>query len=85
MKMFEAMAMEWLGPLTPVADIGEVLQGCGLIAASEQPEDVHQIEWVLKHPIESRELGRAARIRCEQAYSWNAMGRVLNQVLTPYL
>lgn len=86
MKMFEAMAMELPIISTPVSDINEVLQGCGRIATSDRPEDIaDEIEWVLEHPAESRELGRAARLHCKQSYSWNAMGRVLNQVLTPYL
>jgi glycosyltransferase involved in cell wall biosynthesis len=85
MKMFEAMAMELPVIATPMADIKEVLKGGGRVAESNRPEDIAtQIEWVLAHPNESRAMGQAARQRCEQFYSWNAMGRVLDQVLAPY-
>jgi glycosyltransferase involved in cell wall biosynthesis len=85
MKMFEAMAMELAVVSTPVADIDEVLAGCGLVAASDAPDHLADaIEWLLEHPAENREMGRAARERCQRSYSWTAMERILVSVMEPY-
>lgn len=85
MKLFEAMAMALPVIATPVADIAEVLQGCGLITKNDHPEELAQaLAWFLQQPEESRKMGEAARQRCEQLYSWNVMEKILDGVLAPY-
>ncbi len=87
MKLFEAMAMEIPVISTAVADIAEVLaEDSGLIADSAGVQDLaSKILWILDHPEESRAMGRLARQRCEQLYSWHNMERILlEKVLAPY-
>jgi len=85
MKLFEAMAMGLPLIATSIADIEAVLDGCGLVVDNNQPETLAQkINWILENPDQSLTMGRAARARCENLYSWNAMERVLDEVIAPY-
>jgi glycosyltransferase involved in cell wall biosynthesis len=82
-KIFEAMAMAKPILATAVSDLPEILDGCGVVVP---PGSVDQLaaglEWILKNPVQATDLGRKARQRCEDRYSWNAMECVLTSVLT---
>ena len=72
-KLFDAMAMGRAIVSTSVSMIPEVLEGCGLIAP---PGDVaalrELIRSLLADPARARELGRRARARCVERYSFAA-------------
>ena len=84
-KAFEAMAMAKPIVASAVGDMGEVLDGCGVVV---EPEDVdglaRGIERVLADPAWGEELGRRAREKCVREYSWDAIERVLVDVLRPF-
>lgn len=84
-KIFDAMAMAKPIVATAVSDIPMILNGCGLVVP---PDDIYaladEIRYVLDHPQEARALGLAARRRCVQHYSWDAMENVLVEVFSEY-
>ena len=84
-KAFEAMAMAKPIVASAVGDMGEVLDGCGVVV---EPEDVdglaRGIERVLADRAWAEELGRRAREKCVREYSWDAIERVLADVLRPF-
>lgn len=71
MKLFEAMAMALPVVATAMADIPEVLAGCGLVVP---PDDlgalVCAVDALLSDEGLRRSLGRSARERCVTRYSW---------------
>jgi glycosyltransferase involved in cell wall biosynthesis len=73
-KIYDAMAMARPIVATQISDIPETLAGCGVVVP---PGDVNAlaggIAHLLDHPDEARNLGLAARAKCVQMYSWNAM------------
>lgn len=77
-KVFEAMAMARPVVATALSDLPSILSGCGVIV---QPGDVSALAQAIGKIASSRELadylGRAARARCVELYSHQAMGRVL--------
>jgi len=72
-KLFDAMAMGRAIVSTSVSMIPEILEGCGLIAP---PGDVAALRAMLgsllADPARARELGRRARARCVERYSFAA-------------
>jgi glycosyltransferase involved in cell wall biosynthesis len=86
LKLFQAMSMALPIISTPQADIGEVLEGCGLLAPTSNPDDLAQkIEYLLANPEEAQHLGWLARRKCLHFYSWDAMELVLDKVLAPFI
>lgn len=85
-KVFEAMAMAKPIVASGVGDMPEVLEGCGIVV---EPESVAAlaagIEQVLGDPEGAREMGRRAREKCVREYSWDAIARVLEGVLRPFV
>jgi glycosyltransferase involved in cell wall biosynthesis len=81
-KVFEAMAMAKPVVATAISDLPEILDGCGLIV---EPDDVAQlagaIQSILDDTPRAIDLGECARARHEKEYSWDAMERVLTQVM----
>jgi len=75
-KIFDAMAMAKPIIATNVADLAQILQGCGLIV---EPGDIsamaEKINWVLSNPVEGGEMGRLARKKCIDEFSWDVMER----------
>lgn len=58
---------------TNVSDLPEILDGCGWIVEPENPEQLAQaIQYVLNNPQEAEEMGRKARKKCIEKYSWDA-------------
>jgi glycosyltransferase involved in cell wall biosynthesis len=78
-KVFEAMAMARPIVATAVSDLPEILDGCGVIIPPESADKLGaSIDRLLSQPEEARALGREARRRCQEHYSWDAMERVLD-------
>jgi glycosyltransferase involved in cell wall biosynthesis len=62
-----------------VSDIPEILDGCGKIVAAEDPAALESgLADLLDDAAEAARLGSAARERCIDRYSWDAMGRTLD-------
>lgn len=80
-KVFDAMAMARPIVATRVGDLPQILEGCGLIVP---PGDVGAlagaIRWLVLDAPLAEELGRRARQRCIERYSWNVMEETLAQL-----
>lgn len=77
-KVFEAMAMAKPIIATAVSDLPEILDGCGVVI---NPGDIEALARSIKHilgnPGVSQTMGRDARKKCMESYSYEAMERVL--------
>ena len=63
----------------------EVLDGCGVVVAPENvPALAQGIAQVLGDGTRAAEMGRRAREKCVREYSWDAIARVLGEVLRPF-
>jgi glycosyltransferase involved in cell wall biosynthesis len=81
-KIYEAMAMAIPVISSELCDIPEILDGCGYVVPPEDSSALQDsIEHVLAHPKEAREMGRRARRRVIERYSWEAMDRILYEVV----
>jgi glycosyltransferase involved in cell wall biosynthesis len=70
-KLFDAMALGRPIVSTRVSMIPEVIEGCGLLApAGDVPALAHVIGRLLDHPDEAAALGRRARERAVEHYSF---------------
>src|SRR5262245_27610265 len=78
-KGFEAMAMARPILATAVGDLGEILDGCGLVIEPEHEDALREgLRRLLDAPDEAAALGRRARERCIERYSWDAMEHILD-------
>jgi glycosyltransferase involved in cell wall biosynthesis len=78
-KMYEAMAMGIPVISTALCDIPEILDGCGYVVPPDDTAALQaQIEYVLMHPEEAREMGKRARQRIVERYSWTVMDGILH-------
>jgi glycosyltransferase involved in cell wall biosynthesis len=78
-KMYEAMAMGIPVISSDLCDIPEILEGCGYVVPPDDNAALQEkIEYVLTHPDEARELGRRARERIIERYSWDVMDGILH-------
>jgi glycosyltransferase involved in cell wall biosynthesis len=81
-KIYEAMAMAIPVISSDLCDIPEILDGCGYVVPPEDSAALQDsIEHVLAHPEEAREMGRRARQRVIERYSWEAMDQILRGVV----
>jgi glycosyltransferase involved in cell wall biosynthesis len=81
-KIYEAMAMAIPVISSELCDIPDILDGCGYVVLPEDSGALQDsIEHVLAHPEEAREMGRRARRRVIERYSWEAMDRILYGVV----
>ncbi|MDX2479781.1 MAG: glycosyltransferase family 4 protein [Desulfuromusa sp.] len=84
-KLFDAMAMAKPIIATNVADLALILEGCGLIV---EPGDIaslaEKINWVFSHPMEAAAMGRDARKKCIDEYSWDIMEKKLVTIFEKY-
>ena len=72
-KLFDAMAMARPIVSTAVSMIPEVLDGCGVLVPPGDPRTLRTaLESLLADPARGRELGRRARARCIERYSFVA-------------
>jgi len=77
-KLFDAMAMARAIVSTSVSMIPEVLDGCGILVPPGEPRALRAVlETLLADPDRARELGRRARARCVERYSFAAARAVL--------
>jgi glycosyltransferase involved in cell wall biosynthesis len=81
-KIYEAMAMAIPVISSDLCDIPEILEGCGYVVPPEDSGALQDsLEHVLAHPEEAREMGRRARQRVIERYSWEAMDQILHRVV----
>lgn len=82
MKLFEAMAMARPVISTRLADIPELLDGCGLVVA---PGDAHALAEALSalmsHPTLAARLGASARRKILESYSYEQGARALEELV----
>ena len=77
-KLFDAMAMARPIVSTSVSMIPEVLEGCGLVVPPGEPRALRAVlDTLLADPDRARELGRRARARCVERYSFASARAVL--------
>jgi glycosyltransferase involved in cell wall biosynthesis len=77
-KIYEAMAMALPVIASDLCDVPTIIDGCGyLVPAGDSRAVRTTIEHVLTHPDEAREMGRRARQRVIDRYSWDVMDRIL--------
>ena len=82
-KVLEAMAMAKPVVASPAAFEGiEAEPGRELVLAAA-PEQAAAIAHLFAHPAKAREIGRAARVRMESHYRWDACLAPLEQLLFP--
>ncbi len=78
-KVFEAMAMEKPIISTNISDMKEILDSCGIII--DPIKNTSELEIKIKLLINddnlSRSLGKMARIKCINEYSWERMAEKL--------
>lgn len=81
-KIYEAMAMELPVISSACSDVPTILDGCGYVVRPDDSAALQdKIEYVLTHPEEAREMGRRARRRVIERYSWDVMDRILRSVI----
>ena len=81
-KIYEAMAMCIPVIATAHSDVPKILDGCGYLVDSDDPAALQaKIEHVLSHEEEAAELGRRARERVIERYSWTVMDGILRGVV----
>lgn len=70
---------------TNVSDLPEILDGCGWIIEPENSDKLAKtIEYVIDNPEEAEILGKKARNKCIENYSWDTMGKVLVKIFKKY-
>ena len=85
-KVYDAMAMARPIVATRVSDLPDALDGCGWIVEPERPDDLADaIEYILSHPEEAGRAGAAARRKCQQKYSFEAMETILESLIAKHL
>jgi glycosyltransferase involved in cell wall biosynthesis len=81
-KVYEAMAMTVPVIASDLSDMPEILEGCGYVIPADDSTALREkIVQVLLQPAEARELGRRARQRVIERYSWDAGAKVLQGVV----
>lgn len=73
-KLIDAMAMARPIVSTAVSMIPEMLEGCGIVVAPDDPAALSEaLRRLLADRAKAEALGRAARRRCEERYSFAAV------------
>jgi glycosyltransferase involved in cell wall biosynthesis len=81
-KIYEAMAMALPVIASDLCDVPTIIEGCGYVVPAGDSRAVRTtIEHVLTHPEEAREMGRRARQRVIDRYSWEIMDRILFETI----
>jgi glycosyltransferase involved in cell wall biosynthesis len=86
-KVFEAMAMGKSVISTNVSDLGEILDGCGIIIEPnlDTTNLENQIRILVNDPTVSKSLGLRAREKCISQYSWDSMESKLYTIFDQHL
>lgn len=81
-KLFDAMALARPIVATAMSEIPEILDGCGLVVSPGDPAALTAaLRRVLTDPAAGSALGAAARRRCVECYSWDAVAPTLEGVV----
>ena len=81
-KVFDAMAMGKAIVATDVCDLAHVLDGCGRIVPPESPSALREaLTDLVDSPSLRADLGAAARERCVERYSYDALAPVVADVV----
>ena len=84
-KVFDAMAMAKPIIATAVSELPEILDGCGLIVEPANTLQLAEtIQYVLNNPKTAEEMGKKARQKCINDFSWDTMEKVLVEVFRKY-
>ena len=84
-KVFDAMAMAKPIIATKVSGLSEILKGCGWVVEPENPKKLAEtIKFVLDNQGEAEKLGKKARNKCIEKYSWNAAEKHLIKIFKKY-
>jgi glycosyltransferase involved in cell wall biosynthesis len=84
-KVFDAMAMAKPIVATAISDLPEILDGCGWTVEPGSPKQLAEtIQYVIDHSGQAEQMGRKARQKCIQKYSWDAMEKVLVNIFSKY-
>jgi glycosyltransferase involved in cell wall biosynthesis len=84
-KVFDAMAMAKPIIATKVSDLPKILKGCGWVVEPENPKKLAEtIKFVLDNQGEAEKLGKKARNKCIEKYSWNAAEKHLIKIFKKY-
>lgn len=84
-KIFDAMSMAKPIIATKVSDIPEILDGCGCVIEPENTTHLAQaIKYLLDNPDVANQMGRNARRKCQEKYSWDAMEKTLVNIFNKY-
>ncbi len=84
-KIFDAMAMAKPVVSTDVNDIPKVLDGCGLIVPSKDAEKMAEaIKSLIDNEKYSADMGKRARERFLEKYSYEKVGKALFEVFSKY-
>ena len=79
-KVFEAMAMARPILATAVSDLPEILDGAARVVEPGSIEALTEgLADLLRQPSAAEDLGHAARARCIERYSWDAMERTIGE------
>jgi len=81
-KLFDAMAMAKPVIATNISDMPEILGDCGFIVEPNNPKGLaERIEYILNNPTKAKEMGKKARDRCIERYSFKVVGeRLFNYI-----
>jgi glycosyltransferase involved in cell wall biosynthesis len=81
-KIFDAMAMALPIVATAVGDLPQILDGCGLVVSPGNVREMAEaIRRLVLDALLAEDLGRRARQRCIERYSWNVMEQTLHELL----
>ncbi|SHG37215.1 glycosyltransferase family 4 protein [Halobaculum gomorrense] len=82
-KVFDAMAMAKPVIASDVNDLPVILEDCGRITESGNVEELREsIIDLYRDPKLREELGKKARQRCVEKYSYDALAPIMNDVLS---
>lgn len=85
-KVFEAMSMAKPIIASAVADMPQILEGCGWTTPPDEVDALaRQIQWVFSHPVESAEIGRQARKMCADKFSKSVVASRLKALVAELL
>ena len=85
-KVFDAMSMAKPVIASRVSDLPNVLKDCGVIVTpGDIDELVRKMALLLDNPELAKELGKKARDKCIQEYSYDAMAPKLHELVEEVL
>lgn len=84
-KIFDAMAMAKPVIAAGIADIPQILAGCGIVVEPGNIKELaEKISWVFANYREAEKMGLRARKKCITEYSWDVMEKRLLSIFAKY-